>query len=122
MEAERKSMAIISSSDKMEEAYKTFIMATTGAAMDVDVTIFFTMSGLNLVKKGGADKIEMPNAPKLKELLEQAKESGVQLNPCSLSMEAMGVKPEDLIDGLSKPIGAATAIDLALKADLTLSF
>lgn len=116
-----KDFVIIAGSDGLENAYKAFILATTGAAMDVDVTMFFTMSGLNLVKKGGAEKINMPNAPKLKELLEEAKELGVNFVACSLAMEVMGVKEEELIEGV-KPVGASAALNHALKADLVLSF
>lgn len=117
----KKSIVIISSSDKPEEAYKTFIMGTTGGGMDVDVTIFFTMSGLNIIKKGGVEKINIPGAPPLPDLLSQAKQMGVHLVACSLAMKVLGVKDEDLIEGV-KPVGAATALDHALSADLTLSF
>ena len=44
------------------------------------------------------------------ELLEMAQEMGVRLIPCQMTMDLMGVKREDLIDGLEEPIGAATAL------------
>jgi len=44
------------------------------------------------------------------ELLETARDMGVRLLPCQMTMDLMGVKREDLIDGLEEPIGAATAL------------
>jgi peroxiredoxin family protein len=47
----RKSMAIIVSKGTLDWAYPPFILATTAAAMDMDVTLFFTFYGLSLLKK-----------------------------------------------------------------------
>ena len=44
------------------------------------------------------------------ELLELARDMGVRLIPCQMTMDLMGVKREDLMDGLEEPIGAATAL------------
>jgi peroxiredoxin family protein len=44
------------------------------------------------------------------ELLETAREMGVRLIPCQMTMDLMGVKTEDMIEGLEEPIGAATAL------------
>ncbi len=44
------------------------------------------------------------------ELLELARDMGVRLLPCQMTMDLMGVKRDDLIDGLEEPIGAATAL------------
>jgi peroxiredoxin family protein len=35
---------------------------------------------------------------------------GVRLIPCQMTMDLLGLKREDLIDGLEEPIGAATAL------------
>jgi peroxiredoxin family protein len=35
---------------------------------------------------------------------------GVRLIPCQMTMDLMGIGPDDLIDGLEEPIGAATAL------------
>jgi peroxiredoxin family protein len=44
------------------------------------------------------------------ELLDTAKELGVRLWPCSMTMDLMGFTPADLIDGVGEPVGAATAL------------
>ena len=46
-----KSMSIIVTKGSLDWAYPPFILATTAAAMDVDVTLFFTFYGLPLLKK-----------------------------------------------------------------------
>jgi peroxiredoxin family protein len=47
-----------------------------------------------------------------KELLEVAQALGVEFIPCQMTMDMFGLKPEDMIDGMSEPVGAATVIGL----------
>lgn len=46
-----KKMTIIVTKGTLDWAYPPFILGTTGSAMDVDVTMFFTFYGLQLLKK-----------------------------------------------------------------------
>ncbi|MGB0748884.1 MAG: sulfur carrier protein DsrE2 [Magnetospiraceae bacterium] len=46
-----KTMTIIVTKGTLDWAYPPFILATTAAAMDVKVTMFFTFYGLQLLKK-----------------------------------------------------------------------
>jgi peroxiredoxin family protein len=48
--------------------------------------------------------------PNPTELLEMARDLGVRLIPCQMTMDLLGLSREDLIDGLEEPIGAATAL------------
>jgi peroxiredoxin family protein len=48
-----KKMTIIASKGSLDMAYPPLILATTAAAMDVDVTIFFTFYGLEIIKTMG---------------------------------------------------------------------
>lgn len=50
-EANTRSMSIIVTKGTLDWGYPPFILATTAAAMDIDVTLFFTFYGLNLLKK-----------------------------------------------------------------------
>ena len=47
----KKSMSIIVTKGSLDWAYPPFILATTAAALDFDVTLFFTFYGLALLKK-----------------------------------------------------------------------
>ncbi len=49
--ANAKTMTIIVTKGTLDWAYPPFILATTAAAMDVDVTMFFTFYGLPLLLK-----------------------------------------------------------------------
>lgn len=47
-----------------------------------------------------------------KELLEAAQAMGVEFIPCQMTMDMFGLKPDDMIDGMGEPAGAATVIGL----------
>jgi peroxiredoxin family protein len=156
-EESAKRLAIIALHGTMDMAYPPFILATAAAAMDMEVAIFFTFYGLELLKKGKIDKLKvapianpampvpMPNiigmlpgmtamatmmmnkwmkkaaVSKLSELLGLSKELGVKLIACQMTMGVMGVKKEDLIDGLEFG-GAATFLEFASHNAITLTF
>jgi peroxiredoxin family protein len=150
-------MTIIASKGSLDMAYPPLILATTAAAMEFDVTIFFTFYGLDIVKKGYADKLKVspignPAMPMpvpiptlvgslpgmeamatammksmfkkhgvatIGQLLELAKESGVKLIACQMTMDVMGVKQSDIIDGVEFG-GAAMWMDAATDAQINL--
>ncbi|MEK6697466.1 MAG: DsrE/DsrF/DrsH-like family protein [Nitrospirota bacterium] len=152
---EQKKMAIIASKGSLDMAYPPLILATTAAAMDMDVTIFFTFFGLEMIKKNQADKLKVsplgnpalhmpvPNivgampgmeaiatammksmfkkhgVATISQLLELAKESGVKLIACQMTMDVLGIKQEDIIDGVEFG-GAATFMDIAADAQISL--
>ncbi len=47
-----------------------------------------------------------------KELLEAAQAMGVEFIPCQMTMDMFGLKPDDMIEGMGEPVGAATVIGL----------
>lgn len=47
-----------------------------------------------------------------KELLEAAQLMGVEFIPCQMTMDMFGLKPDDMIEGMGEPAGAATVIGL----------
>jgi len=49
---------------------------------------------------------------KPKELLEAAQALGVEFMPCQMTMDMFGLTRDDLIEGMSDPVGAATVIEL----------
>jgi len=150
-------MTIISSKGSLDMAYPPLILATTAASMDFDVTIFFTFYGLDIIKKGMADKLKVsplgnPAMPmpvpiptlistlpgmeamatammksmfnkhgvaSIGTLLDLAKESGVKLIACQMTMDVMGVKQSDIIDGVEFG-GAAMWLDAAADAQINL--
>src|SRR5512136_3262919 len=123
----QKKMTIIASKGSLDMAYPPLILATTAASMDLDVTIFFTFYGLDIIKKGNADNLKVtplgnPAMPmpvpiptlvsslpgmesmatammksmfkkhgvaSIGTLLDLAKESGVKLIACQMTMDVM---------------------------------
>jgi peroxiredoxin family protein len=54
------------------------------------------------------------------ELLEMARDLGVEFIPCQMTMDMFGLKQDDLIDGMGEPAGAATAIEIMTQANASL--
>ena len=54
-----KRLAIIAVHGSMDLAYPPLILATAAAAMDMEAAIFFTFFGLEILKKGKADKLQV---------------------------------------------------------------
>src|SRR5512134_271175 len=52
-----------------------------------------------------------------RELLDAAMAMGVEFIPCQMTMDMFGLKPEDMIEGLGEPAGAATVIELITNGD-----
>lgn len=59
------------------------------------------------------------NVATLNELIEQAQDSGVKFIACQMSMDVMGIKPEELISGVEIG-GVATYINAAENSDMNL--
>ena len=66
----------------------------------------FAGAGPAMFKKLAGDR----QVAKPEELIATAQDLGVRLIPCQMTMDLLGLKRDDLIDGLEEPIGAATAI------------
>ena len=122
---EQKKILIFQTSGTREpkRTYAPLYIATTGAAMDMDVTIWFTMEGVSQLKRGEAEKIELVagSGVTLRTWLDRALHAGVRFLSCAQAMEADGLSLDDLIDGCEM-VGAASIIDLAFEADRVMYF
>ena len=157
-----KRLAIISTHGSLDAAYPPLILATAAVAMDMEAAVFFTFYGLEIIKKGNADKLQVspianpampqpvpgisvPNiigvlpgmtavatgmmnswmkkakVAKLSELLGMAQEMDVRMIACQMSMDVMGIKKEELIDGI-EVAGAAAFLQYASEDAIALSF
>ena len=52
-------IALIASKGTLDMAYPPLILAAAAAAMGEDVEVFFTFYGLEIIKKGGADRLKV---------------------------------------------------------------
>ncbi|MBI3648047.1 MAG: DsrE/DsrF/DrsH-like family protein [Actinobacteria bacterium] len=147
--APHRKLVIFAWSGELDRIWPTLILSTTGAAMGMETTVFFTFWGLfplvrddvritgeNWMQKllstmdrpglehlklgkmnfAGAGPAMMKHLAKEhkvaspSELMALAKDLGVKLVPCQMTMDLLGLSREDLIDGLEDPAGATTAL------------
>jgi predicted peroxiredoxin len=106
-----------------ERCATPFFLAASAAAMDADVSIYFTMNGPQLLKKGTAETIgpKGEDGERLKYFLDQALDCGVKLLVCQPSLDLNNLVQEDLIDGV-RMIGGAAFNDMAMEADAVITF
>jgi len=57
--AQAKRLGIIAGHGTLDAAYPPLILATAAAALDIEAAIFFTFYGLEIIKKGKADKLQV---------------------------------------------------------------
>lgn len=58
-ETTAKRLAIIATRGTLDAAYPPLILATTAIALDMEAAIFFTFYGLEIIKKGRADRLQV---------------------------------------------------------------
>jgi len=134
----KKRLAIIAHGGTIDRLYPVFILASAAAAMDIETHIYFTFWGLTMLRKGAMEKAELPTMykhleeelkkklgemkyPTPYEMLKRLKATGMlKIYACSPTMAMMGVKKEDLIPEVDEIAGAATFLDMASTADVTL--
>ena len=159
MDTTRKTIILFSGDyDKVMAA---FIIANGAAAMDDDVTMFFTFWGLSALRKehvtetpsksksflqkafgamlpkspeklgiskfnfGGAGQSMMKKVMKaehvmtVSELIDTAREQGIKMIACTMSMDVLGISKEELIDGIEYA-GVATYLGEAEEANVNL--
>jgi peroxiredoxin family protein len=63
--------------------------------------------------------IKKANVATIPELIDVCRESGIHLFGCQMTMDLMGIKREDLIDG-TEVCGAANFLEYAAEADVSL--
>jgi peroxiredoxin family protein len=134
----KKKVSIICSSDKFDKVYALFNIANGSASFGMDVTIFFTFQGLNVIKKDEngipiifnkgffgteaeqlINRMEEKNLTSLKEQFSDAIELGVKLIACDMSMDMMDITKDDLIDG-TEIGGIGTFVNEAKDSDIDL--
>lgn len=137
-EKERKKLAIAVQGGTIDKLYSAFILASTAVAMDMEAHLYFTFWGLQMLVKGAMEKAGLPatykhleekmrkNLEKMKyptpyEMLKRLKQSELfKMYACSPTMEMFSIKKEDLIPEVEGIVGAATFLEIAADADVTL--
>lgn len=94
---------IVLVSNDPNRAYPALTLALGSVTMGAKCKLYCTMSGLDIVKKGGASKINMPGATSLDKYLKDAIDAGVEVTACGPSKEMllqMGITKDSLEQGV----------------------
>ncbi len=156
-EEKNRHIAFICSKGTLDMAYPALIMGWAALGNGIDVTIFFTFWGLDLINKARVDHLEIapvantsmkmgmmgvpgnlgiPNClgvfpgmtafatklmkdkmgdlqvPCVREYLQMLVDAGAKLYGCKMSVDMMGLKKEDFIDGVIDVVTAGDFMDL----------
>lgn len=103
MTEEQQEVHIVLVSNDPNRAYPALILALGTITMGAKCKLYCTMSGLDIVKRGGAPKITMPGMPPLDKYLKDAIDAGVEVTACGPSKEMlaqMGITKDNLEQGV----------------------
>lgn len=151
--AQKNRVAIIASKGTLDMAYPPLLLATGARSMGIEASVFFTLYGVNILKKKARLKVAplanpampmpVPNVigalpgmteiaslmmkgmfkkqsvPSIRELLDMARDTGVKLVACQMTLDVLGMKQKDLIDGVEFG-GLATYLEYGMGATVTL--
>ncbi|MFA9462567.1 DsrE/DsrF/DrsH-like family protein [Thiohalorhabdus sp. Cl-TMA] len=110
-------LALIVTSGSREQLQMAAMMASVGAVSGTEVTVFLSMNAMTYFIHG-REREEAPNAgemgallaekkaPHFMELFQQAADlGGAKIHPCSMAVDVLGVRAEDLNPMLEPPLG-----------------
>jgi peroxiredoxin family protein len=153
LKAHKNRAAIIASKGTLDMAYPPLLLATGARSMGIEASIFFTLYGINILKKNSKLKVAplanpampmpVPNlvgalpgmtsmasmmmkgmfkkqsVPTIRELLDMARDTGVKLVACQMTLDVLGIKQKALIEGIEFG-GLATFLEYGMGATVTL--
>jgi peroxiredoxin family protein len=116
----------ICSRGSLDGAYPSLILAINARRLGMEATVFYTFMGINVIRKGGSGKCKFippgtlgaipgmsavatrmmrkqileAGIPSVDELMEVAQLEGVKFVACRMTIDMMGLKEDDFIDGV----------------------
>ena len=163
-ETETRKVAFICSKGDLDMAYPALIMGWAALGNGIDVTIFFTFWGMDMIRKSRVDNLQIapvantsmkmsmmgvksdnlgiPNimgmlpgmtafatklmkdkmaelqVPPVSEYLQMLVDGGAKLYACKMSVDMMGLKKEDFVDGVIDIVTASDFMDMTPGAQI----
>ena len=164
MSNDNRHVAFICSKGTLDMAYPALIMGWAALGNGIDVTIFFTFWGMDMINKERVDQLQIapvantamkmtmmglntgnlgiPNAlgilpgmtafatklmkdkmnelevPSVRDYLQMLVDAGAKLYACKMSVDMMGLKMEDFVDGVEAIVTAADFMDMTEGAQI----
>jgi peroxiredoxin family protein len=161
---ETRKIAFICSKGTLDMAYPALVMGWAALGNGIDVTIFFTFWGMDIINKNRIDHLELapvantsmkmsmmgvntgnlgiPNAlgvfpgmtafatglmkkkiaevgaPPVREYLQMLVDGGAKLFACKMSVDMMGLKKEDFVEGVEDIVTASDFMDMTEGAQI----
>ncbi len=123
----KETAAFITSRDTLDGAYPGLVLGINARRLGMQCKVFYTFMGINVIRKGWTEKakfyppglmaavpgmsalatwmmkgkIEKARIPALPDLVEMAQLEGVEFVACKMTVDMMGLKQEDFIEGVS---------------------
>jgi predicted peroxiredoxin len=122
MDEDKVLIIMTSGPDTPRRCATPFFFAHLAAAMDYEATMFFTIDGILLLKKGVAEEVYPKAGGKpVGDFLNDAQEAGVKFAACTAATELHDLQPSDLIDGVEM-VGGASMWQMAEESKIVLTF
>jgi predicted peroxiredoxin len=122
MEEDKVLIIMTSGPDTPRRCATPFFFAQLGSVMEYEVTMFFTIDGILLLKKGVAETVYPKAGGKpVGDFLQDAVEAGVRFVACTAATELHDLEVSDLIDGIEM-VGGATMWQMAEESKTVLTF
>ena len=164
MAEQTRKVAFICSKGDLDMAYPALVMGWAALGNGIDVTLFFTFWGLDIIRKARqahleiapvantsmkmsmlgvhADNAGIPNfvgvlpgmtafatklmkdkmhalgVPPIDEYLQMLVDGGAKLYACKMSVDMMGLKQDDFVDGVIDIVSAADFMDMTEDAQI----
>ncbi|MCX7892432.1 MAG: DsrE family protein [Burkholderiales bacterium] len=100
-----------------------FFLGALLASMDAQVTVFFTMEGVRLVKRGVPEKlVAMAGGKPIIDFMRDAKAAGVKFAACRPALPGYEIDVDDLIPEVDEISSGGALADLILSSDKVLFF
>jgi len=107
--------------DQPNLAITPLLMATTAAAMNIDVEVHVIGSSIDLFIKDNPKTqqiVSSANRP-LSAFIDDAIRTGVKIKVCSAALRDKHLELDDLVEGVSEVIGMVAMIDIATDSNTT---
>mgnify|MGYP000155533553 CR=1 FL=1 len=107
--------------DEPNLAVTPFLMASTAAALDMDVEVHIIGATVEMFVKGNQlrHRPVAPSGRPLSDFINDAIRTGVKFYPCSTAMRDRQLQLTDLIDGVGEIIGMVTMLDRSTQENTT---
>jgi len=100
----KKLVVLVSRGLDDERATVAWTLANAAIDSGQEVTVFLVSAGVDLVRRGAADKVQMnPDDPSMRELIDKFMANGGTVWACPPCASLRGYHEDALIDGVTSP-------------------